>query len=125
MLKVRNPQEVERVCPKEIGRIRHPDRQPAPLVVTRLKLDGLTPVHAVDDINELAVHFTPGNLLFAQDHIQVVGAIADIQLAHDAFKVMIGAESFARPGGKQTGRILPVVHTVVYEVIDIGYFDIG
>ena len=78
LFKVRNPQEVERVCPKEIGHVCHPGRQPSPLVITRLQLDGLAPVHAVDDVNILTVHFSPGDLLFAQDDIKVVGAIADV-----------------------------------------------
>src|SRR5262249_48602027 len=84
----------------------------------------LASIHRIDNVNKLPVHFSPGDLLFAEDDIETVGAIADIQLAYDALKIMIGARRLTATRRKQAARILPVLHPVITEMVQISKFDI-
>ena len=125
VLEMRNPQKVERVGAKEVRRIQHEDRQPPELILVGLDLGALAVVDGVDRINIPAVHFSPGNLLLADHHVQVMGAVADVQLAHDPVEIMVAAQRLADPVAVQARRVLPVVHPVIQEMADIGDLDIG
>src|SRR5207244_11922475 len=120
LLEVGDVEELERVGTEEIGDVSHPGGNAPPLEIAGFELYRLTPVHGVDHIDKLPVHLTPGNLLLAQDDIQAVSAEAEVQLAHDALEVMVGAQGLAAAGCKQPGRVLPVVHPSVEKVVDVG-----
>src|SRR5713101_4326239 len=100
LLEVGNIQEVERVSAKEISDISHPRRNAAILEVTGFKLHRFTPVHRVDDIDELPIHLAPSNLLFPQHHIKIVRPVAEVQFAHDTLEVVIVSHRLAAAGRK-------------------------
>ena len=51
--------------------------------------------------------------------------IAQVELSHDAFKIVVGARSFANTRSKESGRFLPVIGRIIQKIIDIRDFDIG
>ena len=95
LLEVGDVEQLERVRTEKIGDVRHPGRKAPPLKVARFELYRLPPVHGVNHIDELPVHLAPGDLLLAQDDIQAVSTVTEVQLAHDALEVMVGAQGLA------------------------------
>ena len=125
LFEIRNPQQVKRIVTEEIGHVRHPGRQTPPLVIARFELHRLAAIHPVDDVDELAVHLAPGDLLFAEHDVEVVRPVADVQLAHDALEVVVRPRGLLLAGREQARGRLPVVHPVVQKIVDVRDLDGG